>query len=696
MKNRTFLFTLLLAMTAAFGCSREEFDSIVETTPAADQNCGHVLVPFSAEAGQPETRVEMNGSTSNIVFSAGDQLMVYSWKLVRPSILTLKSGAGSKSAVFTGDLVLAEGKAEADLAGRNLYAVLLPAAGVSAGVFSFDASERRLTVDYSSGSIDSDLEALVSRTILYEGRTTYEARKFSFEMQSSYIKMNVTVPSEESDLARDYTVHVTYDYHIRSQATNSGLSMSGSGESATVEGSFHATGATGGTLYMAVLAAAGLRIEDDTIYDDEVKFQISMDNDYKEYDLVGGVIDHQIILPGKGYTRSVTLTENLNQDVLLGQPASVHDLFMTGAIDKNGNHWVSKYEAAQVPTNGFPRLIGYSVLTDASFLKYFTGLDTVPYQNFMNCTNLTRVTLPKNITLIDDQAFSGCSALQAIIIPGKVKTIDNYTFSGCTSLSSVYFTPPSVVETIGAMAFSGCAALQTIVIPSTVQSIYANAFNGCTSLQNVTFSAPSRLSMLGTAVFKNCTSLAVISLPSRISAIPAQAFMGCIDLERVSMGTLVESVGSRAFEGCSSLTSVLLPATSVTSIGRSAFAKCTSLQSMSLPSRLKTIDEYTFNGCTSLSSVTIPYNVETIAAGAFQGCALTEIVIPGSVTSIKTYAFGFCSHLATVYCNPETPPDIDNDIFYNCASNLVIYVPSASLSAYRNHYRWHNYNIQKL
>ena len=123
MKTKIYLITLLLALAAAFACTREALDPALDTASAVVDNGSQVLVPFTVEAGEPETRVQMNGSTSNIVFSEGDQLMVLCNGFVEPSFLTIKSGAGERSAVFTGDLVLSAGKTETDLAGKRLKAI---------------------------------------------------------------------------------------------------------------------------------------------------------------------------------------------------------------------------------------------------------------------------------------------------------------------------------------------------------------------------------------------------------------------------------------------------------------------------------------------------------------------------------------------------------------------------------------------
>ena len=118
MKTKAYLFILPLAAALALSCTREIIDPATETATVAAAETGDLVqVPFTVEAGAPETRVAVSGSTTNIVFSEGDQLMVYCWKIVEPSILTLKSGAGQRSATFTGYLTLSAGKTQADLAG---------------------------------------------------------------------------------------------------------------------------------------------------------------------------------------------------------------------------------------------------------------------------------------------------------------------------------------------------------------------------------------------------------------------------------------------------------------------------------------------------------------------------------------------------------------------------------------------------
>ena len=85
---------------------------------------------------------------------------------------------------------------------------------------------------------------------------------------------------------------------------------------------------------------------------------------------------------------------------------------------------------------------------------------------------------------------------------------------------------------------------------------------------------------------------------------------------------------------------------SVTSIGSSAFYGCSSLTSVTFPESLTSIGSNAFNGCSSLNSVTFPESLTSIGNNAFGRCSsLESVVIPASVTEIGVRAFADCGNL---------------------------------------------------
>lgn len=73
---------------------------------------------------------------------------------------------------------------------------------------------------------------------------------------------------------------------------------------------------------------------------------------------------------------------------------------------------------------------------------------------FINCTNLTSITIPNNVTSIGNQAFLGCSYLTSITIPNSVTSIGGSAFYKCTSLTSIII--PNNVTSIELQTFTGC------------------------------------------------------------------------------------------------------------------------------------------------------------------------------------------------------------------------------------------------
>ena len=67
-------------------------------------------------------------------------------------------------------------------------------------------------------------------------------------------------------------------------------------------------------------------------------------------------------------------------------------------------------------------------------------------------------------------------------------------------------------------------------------------------------------------------------------------------------GITVTEIGSRAFAGCGSLESIVIP-NGVTSIGGAAFADCYSLKTITIPRSVTTIDYAAFARCSSLRVV---------------------------------------------------------------------------------------------
>ena len=184
----------------------------------------------------------------------------------------------------------------------------------------------------------------------------------------------------------------------------------------------------------------------------------------------------------------------------------------------------------------------------------------------------------------------------------------------------------------------------------------------------------------------------VLIFDDGIDKIGTRSFASCNRLASIIIPEGVTSIEESAFDRCDSLTSVTIP-DSVTEIGQKAFYSCNSLKSVNIPDGVTSIGYSAFSFCDSLTSITIPDNVTSIGADAFYYCdSLTSITIPDSVTSIGYSAFNGCESLKEVYCKPTTPPAGNNYMFEANASGRKIYVPTASVKAYKSAVYWKNYS----
>ena len=188
--------------------------------------------------------------------------------------------------------------------------------------------------------------------------------------------------------------------------------------------------------------------------------------------------------------------------------------------------------------------------------------------------------------------------------------------------------------------------------------------------------------VIGNRAFNGCSRLTSLNLPASITRIGDYAFYCCSGLTSLTLPAGITEIGYSAFCGCSGLTSLNLPA-GITSIGDDAFYGCSGLTSITLPAGITEIGGSAFNGCSGLTSLTIPDGVTEIGKYAFSNCSyLTSLTIPSSVTSLGEYAFQECSSLQSVYVSWPTPISA-GWVFYDVdIKNCTLYVPQGTEQDY--------------
>ena len=181
---------------------------------------------------------------------------------------------------------------------------------------------------------------------------------------------------------------------------------------------------------------------------------------------------------------------------------------------------------------------------------------------------------------------------------------------------------------------------------------------------------------IGDKAFEWCSFITSITIPNSVTSIGEYAFQSCYNLTSLVIPNSVTRLGNYAFNDCHGLTFVKIP-NSLTKIVKGAFAYCSGLTSIEIPNSVTSIEDYAFAICSSLTSINIPNSVTSIGYFAFQDCSsLSSIEIPYGVTSIGNAVFTRCSGLTSVTI-PSSVTSIENFAFRGCSGLTSIEIPSS-------------------
>ncbi|WP_411327453.1 leucine-rich repeat protein [Alistipes putredinis] len=255
------------------------------------------------------------------------------------------------------------------------------------------------------------------------------------------------------------------------------------------------------------------------------------------------------------------------------------------------------------------------------------------------------------------------------------------------------------LSTIDTEAFYN-SALKSVIVPNGVTTIEKCAFQNCSELKDVTFQEDSQLRTIeggySYGAFYGCTSLTSIEIPASVQTIGAATFQGCSRLADVKFeeGSKLSAIEGYccgygcygAFLGCPLIT-IDIPA-SVQTIGEAAFQECTKLATVRFEhnSQLKSIEGGYYRSSSGSDYFSGPigafYRLPNLRTVDMSNCTQVE--------SIGGYAFYGNSELRLVKIGTPTPPTCDQAAF-GVNPQSVLKVPTGCADAYKAAIGWRGF-----
>ena len=251
-------------------------------------------------------------------------------------------------------------------------------------------------------------------------------------------------------------------------------------------------------------------------------------------------------------------------------------------------------------------------------------------------------------------------------------------------LEKITFAENSKLEVIGKNAFAFCSS-SLYTEKGGIKYVKAND-NPYYILQELTNNTLSSYTIENNTVhitlfaFSGCSSLTSIDIPASVKSIGKAAFYQCQSMKAVKFGanSNLEFIADNAFYNCSVLEEIQLPDGLKTICDR-AFKSCRKLSQIEIPSSVIKIGSNAFEG-SKLETITFKKDskLETIGDYAFANCPLINIEIPASVKSVGKEAFSYCTNLLSVTFEENSLLEIVREkAFCGCSNLKEIVIPAS-------------------
>lgn len=283
-------------------------------------------------------------------------------------------------------------------------------------------------------------------------------------------------------------------------------------------------------------------------------------------------------------------------------PAEVTEIgtaaFLGTAFFNDASNWNGKDNKALYINKNLIR-VNPNLANETEF-EIEAGTTTIGSNAFENCTWLKKITIPTSVTTSNSDAFLGCTGLNEVVYKGKYYEWMAINFKNDAAnpvhinMNTVNFniekatgeiTIDSNITSIPSGTFRN-TEITKVTISSSVTSIGAYAFYGCSQLKEIVLNDTDNITSIGVDAFTESayakdesnwengvlylkttgsSCYAVDAKPEQVSGslmlkdntilIATETFKNCTNLTSITIPYTVRTIGARAFNGCSSLTS---------------------------------------------------------------------------------------------------------------------------------------------
>ena len=262
------------------------------------------------------------------------------------------------------------------------------------------------------------------------------------------------------------------------------------------------------------------------------------------------------------------------------------------------------------------------------------NVNTTPW--YGNRGAIRTVVIGDGITSVGRCSFHTCRAIISITLPDTLDTLGEYAFYNCINVDSVKI--PTGVISIGAFAFRKCFELTDVEFgikygwSAGGSAISVNALTGrSTAADSLT------LEYYTVAWTRDVNAEEEVADPNYVTGGMCDTYtkwqLVWIDSAKTKMKLTISGNGAMPIYGtgntpwysyASSITEIEVTA-GVTEIGRCAFFGMKNASVVTISNTVKSIGDYAFNNCSALTAIYIPASVEKIGVQAFAKSGLTAV-----------------------------------------------------------------------